>query len=551
MFAKTKTEEPRAISAHGAADALFNLARKWIEECDKYHPDCIGDVDDKDTLPVLPSRVIDVGVGQEDKIKLYISRGERARYLTLSHCWGRRDHKCKLSHVDLENWCKEIPQEIIPQTFLDAIQVTRRLGHRYLWIDSVCIIQPTEEDSSDWQVEGSRMADIYRNTYCNILAAAAIDSVSGFLIPRQGIKYPLRDCAIPTNSTSEPYIFFRPRSPGTQGNIYGRGWVYQEQILPARSLHWSAHSLYWQCVTKSAPEMKSNLRTEVQRLKIMKWDVPTMGSIIRNTPLFKDKQKSMTENELRQRMVVEWTSFVKEYTKRKLSVDTDRLVAIAGLASSVAMRAQFAHVRYFAGLWDCMLAELLCWSSDMLSTNTPRRPNGYVAPSWSWASVIGRIVWAHMFDMKFMFSILGVEMKPISDPYGLLEAHGGRLMLKGKLRGDFCGEVELPLCDCCKTEGARDSHEFGPQYCKVIPPEPSTSDISELMWDVFPVRPEESFYCFLFGERNGSGKYEQYALALKRVPLMEDTYQRVGWVRLGYMFSEHFSECEESVITIV
>ncbi|KAG9243250.1 hypothetical protein BJ878DRAFT_424067, partial [Calycina marina] len=47
----------------------------------------------------------------------------------------------------------------LPKTLRDAVVMTRYLGIRYLWIDSLCIIQ---NSTSDWQFETSRMGSIYR-----------------------------------------------------------------------------------------------------------------------------------------------------------------------------------------------------------------------------------------------------------------------------------------------------------------------------------------------------------------------------------------------------
>lgn len=71
--------------------------------------------------------------------------------------------------------------EQAPATFYDAIRVTRMLGVQYLWIDSLCIIQ---NDARDWQIESSRMGDVYRNAYLTIAACCASSDSEGFLRPR-------------------------------------------------------------------------------------------------------------------------------------------------------------------------------------------------------------------------------------------------------------------------------------------------------------------------------------------------------------------------------
>jgi Heterokaryon incompatibility protein (HET) len=64
----------------------------------------------------------------------------------------------------------------LPRTFQDAVQVTRDLLIRYLWIDSLCIIQDSE---TDWIQEAATMADVYRHSWCNIAATKAKDGRDG------------------------------------------------------------------------------------------------------------------------------------------------------------------------------------------------------------------------------------------------------------------------------------------------------------------------------------------------------------------------------------
>jgi len=66
-------------------------------------------------------------------------------YVTLSHCWGRTRFIKPLVE-NLDDLKKRIPIDALPRTFYDAIQITRRLNIRYLWIDSLCIIQKSLND---------------------------------------------------------------------------------------------------------------------------------------------------------------------------------------------------------------------------------------------------------------------------------------------------------------------------------------------------------------------------------------------------------------------
>lgn len=70
----------------------------------------------------------------------------------------------------------------MPQTFVDAITVTRHLGIRYIWIDSLCICQ---DDAEDWSRESARMCDVYSNAYLVIAANRSVDCSGGCFHTRQ------------------------------------------------------------------------------------------------------------------------------------------------------------------------------------------------------------------------------------------------------------------------------------------------------------------------------------------------------------------------------
>jgi hypothetical protein len=88
----------------------------------------------------------------------------------------------QLRRANHEELLNEIP--ILPATFEDAIVATRKLGARYIWIDSFCILQ---DDPTDWEKESSRMVDVYQNALCNIAATASGDTNGGLFYERPDI----------------------------------------------------------------------------------------------------------------------------------------------------------------------------------------------------------------------------------------------------------------------------------------------------------------------------------------------------------------------------
>lgn len=128
----------------------FTLIQNWLEECVTQH---------RDTCPVtpgasLPTRVIDVGSEDGSRIpKIFVTGGKPGVWLTLSHCWGTQV-RFVLDSTNIEDRMKGLPVDHLPRTFLDAIRVTRSLGFQYLWIDSLCTLQ---DSNDDWVFESSRM----------------------------------------------------------------------------------------------------------------------------------------------------------------------------------------------------------------------------------------------------------------------------------------------------------------------------------------------------------------------------------------------------------
>lgn len=133
--------------------------------------------------------------------------------------------------------------DLLPQSFRDAVDVTRMLGLRYLWIDSLCIIQDSPED---WDEEASHMADVYSNAYCTIAATRAEGSNAGFLQERQQ-----RQCLPVRPASGIPYYLCPTidnfRDDVENGALNQRGWVLQERVLSSRTIYFAESQVYWEC----------------------------------------------------------------------------------------------------------------------------------------------------------------------------------------------------------------------------------------------------------------------------------------------------------------
>ncbi|KAK7528123.1 uncharacterized protein IWZ02DRAFT_496973 [Phyllosticta citriasiana] len=79
-----------------------------------------------------------------------------------------------------------IPLEELPKSLRDAIVVCNRLGIRYLWINSLCVVQSKDGDkfNADWLEHARTMAEIYKNCVLNIAIDRAANPHEGKFVER-------------------------------------------------------------------------------------------------------------------------------------------------------------------------------------------------------------------------------------------------------------------------------------------------------------------------------------------------------------------------------
>lgn len=163
------------------SSAAWVCIARWLQNCTKYHASC-GRTDQPPYASQYPTRLLDVGVhGSGDyDIKLIETHDvvPEGPYVTLSHCWGK-GHITSLTKANIKQFLLRVPA--LPKTYRDAITVARKLQVRYLWIDSLCIIQ---DDEDDWRTESLLMNQVYKNAPFNIAATAASDSRMGLFYSR-------------------------------------------------------------------------------------------------------------------------------------------------------------------------------------------------------------------------------------------------------------------------------------------------------------------------------------------------------------------------------
>jgi hypothetical protein len=209
-------------------------------------------VEDSLLEPVLPTRVLFVGTSKDPELRLKETHGSRGRYLALSHCWGAVLH-VKTMKATLAANLQSIDEMALSPLIRDAVEVTRMIGHRYLWIDALCIVQ---DDHEDWKREAAKMGSVYESAYLTIAATDGRDGDYSLLHPERDLlndEYVVELLCDP-NKPQLGSMFFRPRKdpkidqPCIDASpLNKRAWVTQERILSRRILHFSQGMVHWEC----------------------------------------------------------------------------------------------------------------------------------------------------------------------------------------------------------------------------------------------------------------------------------------------------------------
>ena len=230
---------------------LQRIVATWLDDCNQLHKNCQNSFSGSRGLP---TRVLDVGATNGScQLRLLKTHGLGGQYIALSHCWGLNRHiVTNVNNLELHE--RRIPYESLPKTFQDAALITRSVGIRYLWIDSLCIIQ---DDIQDWKSEAAKMADVYRNAYCTIAATGSRGDQEGILVDRTGqdictLRYEANNTDLLITYIEEDVFALKQllfHSPLSQ-----RAWCLQEKLLSPRIIHFTESRAIWECRTRFETE---------------------------------------------------------------------------------------------------------------------------------------------------------------------------------------------------------------------------------------------------------------------------------------------------------
>ena len=360
----TTSDAPlRDIQQDPLSQECINIILGWIETCVSTHNQCITK-----SPSIKPSRLIEINESYLGGSYLCLRElqdlpATDLRYCALSYCWGSFNH-LRTTSENLSRHRKKIPIRSLPNTVRDAILVSQKLGIKYLWVDSLCIVQ---DSASDWAEECSKMGGYYQSAYLVLSALDSADARDGFLRPRPDLNL--------TVSSADGKLRIRAQPP-TRKQIFKRaalnkrGWALQERMLATRILHYSHTELFWECLNCTAREGSvGTMGYQINSGLIVDSDGDDLKASLYNTGTdpFSIEDGSFSL----------WYRIVKLYSRKTLSHSSDKMAAVAGLAAMIADK---ESARYNFGLWEQDIHDLT-WTK---ATYTAARLENF--PTWSWLS---------------------------------------------------------------------------------------------------------------------------------------------------------------------
>jgi len=367
-------------------DQVCELAKHWLRNCST-HDHCMPN---NDIDAIMPTRVLALSEDHaRPSVRLIESKGQKGLYIALSHCWGSTEKRpLRTTSSNLDSHRKGIPFEDLPKTFQDCVEFCQGIGLKYVWIDSLCIIQ---DDHQDWLSEAARMRDVYRFASVVVAASGAKDSSEGLFItdrPKSKVfrlPYRMNGESQGTFNMMPLPLFgeFDPRS----GPLERRAWTLQERYLAQRIIAFMPYGITWICHETSLDE--AGRSHEV--FNHDKW----------------------------------WFSLLHGYTTRSLTFPSDRTEAIKGIVDEIQIYRKDRYIPEY-GVWEEEFVPQLLWLSDGPQFDDGKLP--YI-PTWSWIATKDIKNWPNDYIFPNYGTIQEAEVMPKES----VITPGGNLYLSGYL----------------------------------------------------------------------------------------------------------------------
>ncbi|KAI4869647.1 HET-domain-containing protein [Hypoxylon rubiginosum] len=338
----------------------YSLPRRWKSRCDKTHT-CSSTHNIGRLVAERPLWVVDTW------LQCIIPCSPSITYVALSYVWGDTlnfmtieenvDHLQKPSSLAEGN-----TNPPISMTIRHAMSFIQKLGERYLWVDTLCIVQ----DNTQKSVEIAKMAAIFANASITIIASDGDDANSG-LRGLPGISGPRSVAQTVHPLTRGVSVIEVDLSKYSDPTTWARrGWTLQEELFSRRRIFFEHNWVRWECECADWNEFYD------ANNRFVGYNIPAISAVAKEVP-----------------NVYDLGSLIQEYAKRELTFPEDSLLAFSGIASAISR----TYDGFISGLPAILFYISLLWTPlEALDRRKPSHSGvNSCLPSWSWAGWKGRI----------------------------------------------------------------------------------------------------------------------------------------------------------------
>ncbi|KAL7621370.1 hypothetical protein AAE478_008691 [Parahypoxylon ruwenzoriense] len=375
------------------------LVKGWLRDCKSHRHSKEDDLHPAYNLFKSGSGLQLVDVMDE----CLVQKAKRCEFAALSYVWGQvpafRSTVRNVESLSEPNSLSPrhiatLGKETIPQTIVDAMELVRKIGIRYLWIDTLCIVQ---DDPRDKVRLIRNMDNIYNCATVTVIAAGGSDARAGLMgiSSRAGIPIRSTDIADRSGKTSLSLEICPPTlSQEVRRSIwYTRGWTFQEQCLSPRCLYFTPNEVFFNCQETQWTEAYSLRYPLPEDMEVqVRTGPPWWGGKLRKDPdptPYRYLRGPYTAQDIQ-----EYQRAVQDYSRKDLSFQNDVLNAFEGIFNrfNTSSRTLNLTITQAQGIPNDVLFQAILWfPSDKARKRAPTKSSEECFSTWSWSSWVGPI----------------------------------------------------------------------------------------------------------------------------------------------------------------
>ncbi|KAJ2906408.1 uncharacterized protein MKZ38_001768 [Zalerion maritima] len=277
----------------------------------------------------------------------------RSTIVSAARRWKKLSiRKSRLTKANVESWEDDgVPVQSLSRNFRDAIEVARRLGFRFLWVDALCII--TQGDAADWHEEApprcARSTDALRWWSRQLRRKIA---TRGFCMNAQHSRLPSSGdsgaCSQPVLLLQHGPVRQRTRGANVEAVAHPQERAARQQRMDsAREGHGSSHPPLHGLRDDMGMRTVLRVRAGVGLEKRSRASGTNRGAKqTLSKKMWQDFRRGDAEvtnpgSSLHvhpPQPLLAWFNCIQEYSWRELTYAGDKLPAVAGLAGGIGAR---------------------------------------------------------------------------------------------------------------------------------------------------------------------------------------------------------------------